>query len=441
MPLVSCPKCATNLKIPDGAAGNVKCPKCNTIFPVSKPAPAFEVVEDEPPKPAKPAAPAPKPAAKPEVLEPDFEVVDETKPGKKKVVRIIEIDADDLDDLDDDDDDRPRKKKKKKRRDYDEDDDDEPWQPASKGGSFGPAKVGMLLVAISLWLYVGTFALLAFFLMIAWAGASIPSGLMILTGLLGLGNWIVALIGLGFCIAGPSKSRGLAIAATSVAAVHLVMAFVVANNEKSINPGHAAIALASFSSTADKIKSLGEKAMKETDPAKRREYERELREYLDDRRGSVEGSSRSEMRWPDLATLLPYPDILIAQLAYESRHFSDYVLGLLSGLLEVARLILIVLLIGAVGHAARDREVSDRSIYATIGFSIGMGVALLVWLIIRVIGEESTKSTTASASAGKGQLHWFIAGAMIVYLVHLGTLVLPAILGMNAKSAAAYRAR
>jgi LSD1 subclass zinc finger protein len=437
VPLVSCPKCATNLKIPDGASGNVKCPKCNTIFPVTKPAAAaFEVVEDTPPAPP-PPPPAPKPAAKSEVLDPDFEVVDETKSKKgKKVVRIIEIDADDLDDLDDDDeDDRPKKKKKKKRRDYDDDDD---WQPTGKGGSFGPARVGMLLVGISLWLYVGTFALLAFFLMIAWAGASIPNGLMILTGLLGLGNWIVALIGLGFCIAGPSQSRGLAIAATAVATVHLVMAFVVANNEKSINAGHAAIALASFSSTAEKIKSLGEKAMKETDPARRREYERELREYLDDRGGSVATSSRSEMRWPDLATLLPYPDILIAQLSYESRHFSDYVLGLLSGLVEVARVILIILLIGAVGHAARDRDVSDRSIYATIGFSIGMGVALIIWLIIRVITEESSKSAT---TASKSQFNWFIAGALLVYLVHLGTLVLPALLGMQAKSAAAYRAR
>ena len=35
MPVVVCPKCSTNLKIPDGASGNVKCPKCGAIFPTA----------------------------------------------------------------------------------------------------------------------------------------------------------------------------------------------------------------------------------------------------------------------------------------------------------------------------------------------------------------------------------------------------------------------
>src|SRR4051795_12650396 len=90
VPLVACPKCATTLKIPDGASGNVKCPKCGMIFPVAAKhaaAPAFEVVEEFP-------APAPKPAAKPQPIEPDFEVVDEPKPKKK----VLALDDDDDDD-------------------------------------------------------------------------------------------------------------------------------------------------------------------------------------------------------------------------------------------------------------------------------------------------------------------------------------------------------
>jgi len=431
VPLVACPKCATNLKIPDGASGNVKCPKCTTIFPVvAKPvAPAFEVVED-----------APRPAAKPQPLEPDFEVVDEPKPKRKAVVAD---DDDDYDrprgrrrrDYDDDEDDRPRKKKR--RRDYEDDDD---WQPVGNRGAFNAAKVGMLLVSISLWMYVGTFALLALFLLIAWMGASIPSALMIITGLVGLANWVVALIGLGFCIAGPSKSRGLAIAATAVAAVHIIMAFVVANNEKSVNPGVVGIGLASFSSRADRIKSLGEKAIKESDPSRRNAIEKELRELLEDS-GSIGGLNRkSEMRWPDLATLMPFSDILIAELSYDSKGFNDYVLGLLSGLLEVARGVLLILLIGSVAHAAREHDVGERSTMAMIGFSIATAVAMVVWLIIRVITEESGKSST-SASAGKSQLHWFIAGAVVVYLIHLGSLVFPAVLSLGAKNAAARRGR
>lgn len=432
MAVVVCPKCSTNLKIPDGASGNVKCPKCGSIFPTAaKPvlpaAPAFEVVD---------AAPAPKPVAKTQPLEPEFEVIDEPKPKRRA--------RDDDDDRprskrrrdDDDYDDRPRKKKQ--RRDYDDEDDD--WQPAANRGAFGPAKVGMLMVSISLWMYAATFALLALFLLIAWLGASIPSALMIITGLLGLANWVVALIGLGFCIAGPARSRGLAIAATAVATIHIIMAFVVANNEKSVNPGVVAISLASFASRADRAKSLGEKIRKETDPAKRAAYEKEARELFEDI-GSIRGrGDKSEMRWPDLATLMPFSDIVIAEISYDSKDFSDYVLGLLSGLLEVARGILLILLIGSLAQAAKDHDVSQRSMMAMIGFSVATGVCLVVWLIIRVITEESSKPST-SGSASKSGLHWFIAGAVVVFLIHLGSLVFPAILALGAKNAAARRSR
>jgi hypothetical protein len=33
--IVSCPKCPTGLRIPDGVSGTVKCPKCSSLFPVT----------------------------------------------------------------------------------------------------------------------------------------------------------------------------------------------------------------------------------------------------------------------------------------------------------------------------------------------------------------------------------------------------------------------
>ncbi|MBY0514421.1 MAG: zinc-ribbon domain-containing protein, partial [Gemmataceae bacterium] len=51
VPLASCPKCATGLRVPDGA-GAVRCPKCQTVFQPPKSPPAFEVVDEAPPKPA-----------------------------------------------------------------------------------------------------------------------------------------------------------------------------------------------------------------------------------------------------------------------------------------------------------------------------------------------------------------------------------------------------
>jgi hypothetical protein len=429
VPLVACPQCATTLKIPDGASGNVKCPKCASIFPVvAKPAAklAFEVVGEAPP-------PAPKLAAKPQPLNPNFEVIDEPKP-KKKAIALDEDDRPRSKRRRDDEDDEDRPRKKRRRR---EDDDEDDWQPVGNRGSSGPAKVGMLLVSISLWMYASTFALLALFLLIAWLGAAIPSALMIITGLLGLANWVVALIGLAFCIAGPPQSRGLAIAATAVAAIHLILAFVVANNEKLMNIGALAIGGASASGRADRLKSLGEKAQKETDPARRREYEREAREIIENLSDTPGLGRKSEMRWHDLATLLPFSDILIAQLSYESKTFNDYVLGLISGLLEVARGVLLILLIGSVGRAARDHYVADRSMMSMIVFSISIGVAMIVWLIISVIGHESKSSSNPT----RGGIDWLIAGALVTYLIHLGTLVYPAVLSLGAKNAAARKAR
>ena len=181
MPLVACPKCATTLKIPDGASGNVKCPKCTNIFPVAaKPTAAsgFEVLEGGQAKPA-----APKPAQRPEPLEPDFEVVDEPKPKRKAAASADDDDDDrprskrrrDYDD-DDDDDNRPRKKKKK-RRDYDDDEDDDDWRPSPSrgGGGMGNAKVGTLLVSISFWFYFSLYALGTFLIFLLWVGVTFAS--------------------------------------------------------------------------------------------------------------------------------------------------------------------------------------------------------------------------------------------------------------------------
>jgi len=65
VPVIACPKCPTQLKVPDGVSGNTRCPKCGTIFPVVKP--AFEVVE-EPPRPA--PRPAPKSTITPKIAPP-----------------------------------------------------------------------------------------------------------------------------------------------------------------------------------------------------------------------------------------------------------------------------------------------------------------------------------------------------------------------------------
>jgi hypothetical protein len=364
---------------------------------------------------------------------------DDDRPRKKN--RRDEDDDDDRPrskkrrDDDDDDDDRPRGKKKK-RRDYDDEDDDDDRQSSRKRKEFGPAKTGMMMVSISLWIYVGTLCLLAFFLFLAWVGVSIPDALMLITGLVGLANWVVGLIGLGFTIAGPSKARGLAIAATAVAVVHLVLAFVVANNSKSVNNFNVLVPLLSFRNKLERFTELQKSLMNATDPAKRKEIQKEIGDTFGDKNDLR--SEKSEMRWPDLATMLPFADVLLLELCYESKNFSNYVLGLIAGLVEVARMILIILLIGAVGRAARDREVGDRAPMATIAASVGVGIAMLIMLLIAVIVHESGSKTESSLESG---LHWLVVGAILTYLIHIGTLAFPSVLALQASSAAGRKAR
>ena len=316
----------------------------------------------------------------------------------------------------------------------------------------------MLMLSISLWLYLGTFVLLGFFLLIAWMGASIPDGLMIVTGLLGLSNWIVALIGLGFCIAGPAKSRGLAIAATAVAAVHLAMAFVVANNEKSGYFGMSSIQVLSGLNKLERFTDLMKKMEKETDSRRREELQKELRDLSESERGKdapftlddgrittrTERTS-SDMRWRDLATLHLYSDQFIAVLAYQSKGFSDYILSLLAGLLEVARLVLIVLLIGAVARAARDHNTAEKSLLATFLAGGATILAMIILVLLAVIMDNKEPSTPKSpddlVKSVKNMMTWPILAELAVYAVHIASLVLPALLALAAKNAALRRAR
>ncbi|MBX9583008.1 MAG: zinc-ribbon domain-containing protein, partial [Gemmataceae bacterium] len=50
MPLATCPTCATALRVPDGSAAAVRCPKCKTVFP-----PAPDPASPPAPPPSRPA--------------------------------------------------------------------------------------------------------------------------------------------------------------------------------------------------------------------------------------------------------------------------------------------------------------------------------------------------------------------------------------------------
>ncbi|WP_439624936.1 hypothetical protein [Gemmata sp.] len=487
MPVVTCPKCPTKLRVADGATGSVKCPKCGTMFPVAQtppkpqPKPAFEVVDDAPPaappkstaspKATPPAAPAPagpaapagpggagnpfsfddadsKPRKKKSVFDdpgddaaPSRDAEDEDdRPRKKKRVeedekprakktadggkgskwggtddededdrprkkkRPDDDDEDDdrprskkrrsADDDDEDDDDRPRKKKRrgdedddderprsKKRRyaDEEDDEDDEDWHSSprkkKKGGAgFSNAKVGVLLLNISFWLYGASLALISLYIFLGWTGAldgSSSSGsttvrrtnnrggfteetssstsaaelAIKLPGLLGMGNWIVAGVGFGFCIAGPQRSRGMAIAAASLAAGHLVLAGISINN-------------------------IGGRA-------------------------NVFGGGAGAITWWLWASMLLVLDMVVPAVIFghTSSVTTNEVFAVLAAGCELARLICAMLMVKAIAAAARDHDAEEKAQFGVMGAAGVVGASAIIAVLLALLAKaEAIKS-------------------------------------------------
>lgn len=443
MPVVSCPKCTTGLRVPDGATASVRCPKCQTVFQPPQPKPAAR--PPAPPRPApRPAAPAPSA---------DFEVVEESPPpapksppaGPKKAFSLDEAvrsadpprtrrtardddrDRDDRDrdrrrrDEEDDEDRRRRGRSGRTRDDYGDDDDDRRRRDdddydddyddrrdrGRRPSRFGVARPGVLLILISVGLYFGGMALHALFLFLAWVGAVIPNGLVVITGVLGLAGWVVALVGFGLSIAGPAKARGLAIAATAVAVVHLVLAIVVANDRQSILFGSHSVLAMSAVNRVERIQDLNKELIKEmqANPGgpRAKSIQAELAGYGGDR-SRVFGDGLDGMRWDDLITNLPRLDKLIAVLVYSSQGFEYYLWGLFAGLFELARLVLLGLLLGALARAAKDHRAADQAKFGWIAGAVAVGVGMLVVLLAAVMAksaaEDMAKGFTADFGGG-----------------------------------------
>lgn len=506
MPLIACPKCSTNLRVPDGPVPAVRCPKCQTIFQPPQPTQAaFEVVDEEPVVDARPAPVPPRPAPTkpaPSKSGQDFDVVEEdrSRPGVGKALSLDDDeddrprgrrsrDEDDDDDRprsrkrsrdDDDEDDRPRKRRKGRR----DDDEDEP-RPKAARGSLGIARVGLLLILISLGLYLAGISLHLLFLFIAWLGGSIPNGLVLMTGLFGLANWIVALVGLGMTIAGPPRSRGLAIAATSVAVVHLILAFVVANNRDSIPFSSNSILVLSYQNRVeaaqDLQKELNKEIARDANSQRVKDLREELRSRREDARDAMEDSPRlTGMRWHDMTTMLPQLDKLIAVLSYSSKEFDEYLLSMFAGLAELARLILVVMVVGSLATAAKNHGAAEKAKIGWISAAIATGVGMLVVLLVAVILDsyasdfkkavtmpsppempraggnfqewrqqqeqwakdrqsEAEKMQEKFRSLQRGIKNWHAGGEFLIYLIHGGVLVLPALAALSAYSSSSRR--
>lgn len=279
---------------------------------------------------------------------------DDDRPRKKKR----------RDEDDEDEDDRPRSKKRR-RRDDDEDEDDD-WHSTpkkkGKGAGFGNAKIGVLLLHISLWMYAAAVGLITFFLFLGLVGAFDTLGSSTTTrrtvtrngvtrveesssggaaevavklpGILGVGNWVVGAVGLGFCIAGPKRARGMAITAASLAGAHLLLAGISISNVAGLM-------------------------------------------------GDGFGGS-NPVPWLLSATMLPVLDSLLPILFYGGAKVIgfDYVLALLSAGCELARLVFAMLMVKELAAAAKDYEAEEKSQLGVMAAGgIGGGAVVFVALV------------------------------------------------------------
>jgi LSD1 subclass zinc finger protein len=420
VPLVACPKCSTNLRVPDGSTAAVRCPKCQTIFqPPKASKPAFEVVDESAPAPK----PAPRPAPKPAPRADEFEVVDAT-PTKSKQKALSLDDEEDgrrRRDEDEDDDDRPRRRRRDddyddeddrprgRRRSRDDDDDDEEDdrrrrrrrprddydddyddRPSRRKAGFGPAKVGALLLSISLWMYLGVFGILALFVLVAWADGDLPEALATITGLIGLGNWIVGAVGIGFCLAGPKRARGVTIAAAVLAGVQLLL-MIVCYTKASDGFGRRGFGLSSGSMLL-------------------------------------------------FTSLIPILDLMLPAMIYESKIFGpgskltgELVIPALAGGCEIARLVLVLLSLKAMAQAAGNHAAAEKAQFGVLIAAVVCGVAAVLALLVIVIGVE--------AKMGRGGKHLLLGTAFLIFLGYTLMLLPGALAALQTRDALARRAR
>jgi hypothetical protein len=306
-------------------------------------------------------------------------------------------------------------------------------------------------------------------LLLALFGAVIPSAMSLVTGLIGLANWVVGLVGMGVAIAGPSRCRGLAIAATSVAVVHLVLAFIVVNDTDSLVGSNLTLPLFSslnrMESAQQLQKELSKEIQKNPGSAKAKELQEELKSYSDDSSVIIIGgdsrSSRSKMRWGDFTTFQTQFDRLIAILSYSSKAFSNYLLGMFCGMAEVARLILLILLVGSMARVAKHYGAETKARIGWIAAASASGAALLAMLLCFVIADSigsDTKKAVADAppnmsgmtfeqarkaneewidkqteknnSRLRAPFRWLAIVELLCFVIHVGTLVLPIMAGL-----------
>jgi hypothetical protein len=366
--LLTCPICKSGLQVPDGTTAHVRCPACRSIFAAEDGLSAAPVVDAPAPPPPLPAPPQPLP---PRPAPPPLNLDDDPKPRRKPKPR------DDDFDFDDDEDDEDDKEKKPKRRTVRGKRVLMPEQKKRLKAAFDRAKIGARLIQISLFFYIPGVLFVPLHQIIQQITKDDVPVVLVIAGVLGIVNWVLGAIGISLCLSGPPSPGHFrfGIAAIVVSVVHAVLLLAVVVKTK----GNA----------------------------------------------DYRGLDRATMMWAQIATQYESLSFYLSYLLYPDEiplRRSDTILGFLTGVAEMTRLILYLMTLGALAQAAGDKELSERCTRMAGRVAIIPGILALGMFIYKMVVVET----------GMGQTGMLLYA--LNYMYRSITLVVAGILGMTTRT-------
>lgn len=372
--LLTCPMCRSGLEVPDGTTAKVRCAACKTVFAPADSAPPAEEVEGEPP---------------PKVRKRREEPEDEDERPKKRAAKSKKKgDEDekrenrDFDPVTEEDNRRTRKARKAARARGDK--DLSPEEKAERRAAFNRAAWGARLIFISFALFmVSMLLVIAFFFQSGLSKTIKPQPVFIaLAGLCGAAGWVLSAVGTVLCLTGPPVPGhyGFGWAAVSAVVLHLVflLAIVASNNEYSVG----------------------------------REIDRATGE-------------NQFGRWSMLATRLDATMFYMTAIAYPydqgATPRDPLALSMFTGLLEMVRTVLIMMLLSSLARSALDNDLAHKCTRAA-GIASG-GPVLVAALMLAFV------AAVIETGAGLNMFTriLFAVVNMSVYAILMG-VTLPALL-------------
>jgi hypothetical protein len=360
--LLTCPNCGSGLQVPDGTAAMVRCPACKTVFSPADSAPPEPEDEEEErqerPRKRKPAR-------------------DEDEPRKKKAAKERESEKEEGENRDFDPEPVDRRSRRKKRR-READEQLTPEERAARKAAFARAAVGAKLIWVSFGLFLlSMFCVVLFFFQFAVARLIAPSPTYIVAaGVFGLLNWILAAVGVGLCLSGPRAPGhwGYGISAAVAVAVHIVFLLALVAQAKDVAIGQAG-----------------------------------------------DNQQMTDLvRWGQLPTRMDATMMYLTVICYQDQLAGlpkgAMVLSMVTGLVEMVRAVLIMMLLSCLARAALDEELAHKCTRAGGIASGGPGLLALGMLIFVAAMVETNAAGGLLASI------LLLVVFMGVYAVLMGTM-------------------